>query len=316
MKTISQKSSGAAALIAAIMIGVGLLSIVLSVMFVSLNMRENLLSFTDSMQSFYTAESGIGEALIQLRRQHNNYNFRDLTVGGLTASSQFIDMPGECEPIPECQFAPDSGWWAEYFNYSVNHPDMEVDPPPGSTPNPLDHDWYRDIYKTHEEIDANLEFPLSMWFPYDGTIYADYEGYAHDYHFGVHWRAKVTAAVDSDYSYHLGSNDDSWVLVDDSVVVNHSGTHEATLTSGTIFLSAGDNVVDIYFAERHTDESGFSFYFDEPSLIITPWPEGCGEENECNSNIETLSGTDRATRKARYTCDQNIANCFWKELVP
>ncbi|MFA6466691.1 MAG: PA14 domain-containing protein [Patescibacteria group bacterium] len=312
-----KSQQGAAALIASMVVSAGMLSIVLSVYLISMNMRESLNAFMDSTQGFYAAESGVGEALMQLRKEHNNYVFRDISAGGTTATSQFFDIPGECAPIPQCQFVPGTGWWSEYFNYSVTHPDMQVDPYPGPTPNPLEHDWYWDDYKTHEQIDANLEFATSMWFPYDGTIYENKEGYLHDYHFGMHWRAKVTAPSDGNYAYQLASDDDSWIMKNGLVVVNNSGTHAAFTKTGNIFLSSGsNNIVELYFAERHTVESGFSFKFTSPGLIITPWPEGCGDDIECNSHIESTAINEQAARKARYTCNQNIGNCTWSELIP
>lgn len=316
MDNFIKSQTGAAALIAAIIVSAVMFSIVLSVMFLSISVRDSLNSFADSIKSFYAAESGVGESLMQLRKEPENYIFDDFLVGDINVSSAFVEITGACEPPPECQFVPDSGWWGEYFNHSVDHPDMDVWPYPGPTPTPTEHDWYDDIYKTHEQIDANLEFAVSMWFPYDGTIYEDKEGFPHDYHFAIHWRAKVTAPASGDYDYSLASDDDSWVLKEGIVIVNNSGTHAATEKIGDIYLSAGDNIIDVYFAERHDVESGFSFSFADSNLIITPWPEGCGDDVECNSNIQATASTTRATRKANYTCNQNIANCVWSELIP
>lgn len=316
MFRFSKSQSGAAALVSAIVVAAAMLAIVLSVMFMSIKMNKSLNSFVDSMQSFYAAETGVGESLMQLRKTPSNLIFDDMMIGGIGVASEFIDQVGTCEAPPECQFVPGSGWWGEYFNYSVNHPDMQVDPYPGPTPTPTEHDWYDDTYKTHEQIDADLEFATSMWFPYEGTEWEDREGYAHDYFFGQHWRAKVTAPAAGDYGYELASDDDSWVLHSGLVVVNNSGTHAAFTKTGDIFLSEGDNIIELYFAERHTVESGFSFLFTDPNLIITPWPEGCGDDLQCNSNIQATASTTEATRKARYTCNQEIANCVWNELIP
>ncbi|PIR06880.1 MAG: hypothetical protein COV55_02125 [Candidatus Komeilibacteria bacterium CG11_big_fil_rev_8_21_14_0_20_36_20] len=317
MKTTLKTQKGAAAIIGAIVVAAGVLSISLSVTIIALNNKASLESFADSVQSFYSAEAGAGEALMQLRKEPANLTFNDIVVGGLTVSTEFIEEEGgSCDQPEQCDYPSDSGWWSEYFNYSVNHPDMEVNPYPGPTPTPTEHDWYDDNYKTHEQIDANLEFLTSMWFPYDGTEWEDMEGFNHDYHFGMHWRAIVTAPADDNYSYALASDDDSWVLVGGIVIVNNSGTHPAFTKTGDIFLTAGDNIVEIYFTERHTIESGMSFSFDDPSLIITPYPEGCGEDLECNSNIEATASTTKATRKVRYTCNNQIANCLWSELTP
>ncbi len=322
-KYFTKNQSGAAAIIAAIIITAGMLSIVLSILVVSINMRESMASFTDSLQSFYTAESAVGESLIQLKNDHNNFIFSDVAVGGITASSQFIHQTGECQPLPDCQFSAGSGWWGEYFNYlgvgASKHPDMEVNPCPAwTTPTPTQHDWYDDTYRTHEQIDTNLMFmpSLDAWFPYDGSVWENKEGLAHDYFFGGHWRAKVTAPASGNYTYLLASDDDSWLLVGGVVIVNNSGCHDAFTKTGSIYLEGGDNVVELYFAERHTTDSGFNFRFDNSSLIITPWPEGCGDDVQCNSNIESTAIASKATRKVRYTCNQMIQNCTWQELVP
>ncbi len=309
--------SGSAALIATIVVSAVVLSVVLSVLAITMNSRASLQSFASSLQSFYAAEAGVGEALMQLRREPNNFDFPGILVGNVPTNSQFVEIPGACDPPTECQFVPGSGWWGEYFNYPKSHPDMEVNPYPGPTPTPTEHNWYDNTYKTHEQIDANLLLPVSMWFPYDGTQWENKEGYAHDYFFGGHWRARVTAPSAGNYSYGLASDDDSWVLLNGIVVVNNSGTHAAFTKTGDIYLAAGgDNIVEVYFAERHTVESGFRFYFNDQNLIITPWPEGCGEDTECNSNIEATASTTNATRKVRYTCNQEIDNCVWSELIP
>ncbi|MDP2812207.1 MAG: hypothetical protein Q8O32_00750 [bacterium] len=313
---IKKSQQGAAALVSAMIISFALFSLVLSILAVSLNMKESTSSFGESIRNFYAAEAGVGETLYQLKKEHNNFSFDNFMVGNVEVLGQFVDLPGLCLPIPECQFLPGSGWWGEYFNYSVTHPDMDVDPYPGPTPTPTEHDWYDDTYKIYEQIDANLNFPSSGWFPYDGTVWEYKEGFPHDYHFGMHWRAKVTAPSSGDYAYTLASDDDSWVLRSGIVVVNNSGTHAAFVKTGTIFLSVGDNIIEVYFAERHDVESGFNFRFNDTNLIITPWPEGCGDDLECNSNIEANASSTRAWRKARYTCNQDVANCAWSELIP
>lgn len=314
MKNKSQL--GAVALMSTLVIATAVLAIITSLMLLSINNKSILASFVDSVQGFYTAESAVSESLWNLRKQPSEFIFDDITVGGILAGTEFIEESGICEPIPECQFLPDSGWWGEYFNYSVDHPDMQVDPYPGPTPDPRDHDWYDDIYKTHTEINADLMFGGSSWFPYDGTEWEDKEGYAHDYHFGMHWRALVTAPATDNYSYAIASDDDSWVLHNNVVVVNNSGVHANFIKTGEISLAEGNNIVEVYFAERHTTGSAMDFNFDDESLIITPFPEGCGDDLDCNSNIQSTASTTRATRKVRYTCNQNIANCVWAELIP
>ena len=316
-KKILYSQTGAAALIASMIVAAGLLSIVLSTTIIALNNKNSLESFTQAINNFYNAEIGMQESLMQVKNEPNNLTFDNLTIGSSKIASQFVELEGGvCGPPPECQFVPDSGWWGEYFNWSVNHDDMQIDPYPGPTPTPTEHDWFDDVYKTHEQIDSSLIFHLTQWFPYDGTQWEDKEGFNHDYFFGMHWRAQVTAPVDGNYGYNLASDDDSWVSADGVVVVNNSGTHASFTKTGTIFLSAGSNIVDIYFAERHTTDSGFRFSFDNPVLVITPSPEACNQDIECNSNIETNASSTKSSRKIHYTCNNDMSNCFWGELIP
>lgn len=318
MKDIYNSQKGAAALISSIVVSTVILSIVLSLTVVSIDNKTSINSFANSLQGFYAAESGAREALFQLKNEPNNLVFDDIVIGDIIVSREFVDDSELCNISLDCQYVPNSGWWGEYFNYSSSHPDIEIDPVPGPTPTPTQHDWYNDIYKTHEQVDSNLEFSMSDWYPYDGTIYEDKEGYDHDYFFGAHWRAIVDAPSSGDYSYSLASNDDSWILLDGIVVVNNSGVHTSTIQTGNISLIAGENIMDIYFADRHTTStgSGFNFSFDNNSLDFTPWPEGCGEIILCNSNIQATASTSDSTRKARYTCSDQIENCAWNELIP
>ncbi len=309
---------GAAALIASIVISTVILSIVLSLTVVSIDSKTSISSFADSLQSFYSAESGAREALFQLKNEPTNLIFDDILIGGILVSREFVNDSEVCNLSLDCQYVPGSGWWGEYFNYSTSHPDIEINPVPGVTPTPIEHDWYDEAHRTHEQIDGNLEFSITDWYPYDGTIYEDKEGYIHDYFFGAHWRSKVNANSSGDYSYSIASNDDSWVLLNGVVVVNNSGVHESIIQTGDISLLAGDNIIDIYFADRHSTStgSGLSFDFDDNRLSFTPWPEGCGETLLCNSNIQATASTSEATRKARYTCNDEIEDCAWNELIP
>ncbi|MBP9802141.1 hypothetical protein KBC40_00975 [Patescibacteria group bacterium] len=317
IKKIITNKAGAAALIASIIVSAGLLSIILSTTIIALNNKNSLAAFTETIDSFYSAEFGIQEALLQVKRDPNNLTFPNLSAGDTQIASQFVEtQSASCSPPLECQFIPGSGWWGEYFNYSVNHPDMELPNLPSATETPTEHDWYNDTYKTHEQIDQNIIFPLNGWFPYDGTQWENKEGFAHDYFFGAHWRAQVFAPAQGNYAFSLASDDDSWALVNGVVAVNNSGAHASFTYAGNIFLNAGLNVVELYFAERHTVESGFSFSFSNPNLVITPFPEGCNQDLECNSNIETSASSTKSSRKLRYTCNNDLENCTWKELIP
>lgn len=83
---------GAAALIASIVVAIGILSIVLSTTIIALNNKSNLESFSDSIKSFYAAEAGVGETLMQLRKDPNNLIFDNVIINGITINRQFIEI--------------------------------------------------------------------------------------------------------------------------------------------------------------------------------------------------------------------------------
>ena len=89
-----KSQTGAATLIAAIIIASGVLSVVLSATIIALNDRVSLTSFGDSVQSFYAAEAGVGESLMQLRKDPNNLIFDDFIVADLNVSSEFVEGSG------------------------------------------------------------------------------------------------------------------------------------------------------------------------------------------------------------------------------
>lgn len=315
MRRGNKSRQGAALLITTLVVTAIMLVLVVSMILTALENNAATKSFSSSIQTFYTSESSIEEALTQLRHDPNSASFPTLTIGDSVATTLLTASQSTCLSDPQCQYEPGTGWWGEYFNYSRNDPDMEDTAIWGGTPSPTQHYWYTDPYKKFERIDVTLLFG-DDWYPFDGTQWEDKEGFPHDYHFGAHWRAKVTAPSSAQYAYELSSDDDSWVLTNGIVTVNNSGVHGSFTKTGAIYLSQGDNVVEVYFAERHSTESGMTFLFSDPNLIITPWPEGCDNQAECSAILESNATSSLATRKTQYSCDQLLASCQWRELAP
>jgi len=101
MKIIKKEQKGAAAIIASIVVATGILSIVLSTTIIALNDRAGLNSFANSMKNFYAAEAGVGEALMQLRKEPSNLIFNNLTINGVSVDNEFIES-GACEYGENC----------------------------------------------------------------------------------------------------------------------------------------------------------------------------------------------------------------------
>lgn len=170
-----------------------------------------------------------------------------------------------------------TGYTGLYFNLPGDHPEVEGNVTgvvPGDSP--FNHDWYDDVYFSFERNDLNLTFG-SSWFPVDEGLEGD------PYYFAVYWQANISVPTDGEYSFLMGSDDDSWLYIDDIMVIDLGGVHALEEEIGTVNLTAGEHSLDIYFAERHVVESGFYFEFLNESIEIVStviWDDITAEMNE------------------------------------
>jgi fibro-slime domain-containing protein len=185
-----------------------------------------------------------------------------------------------------------AGLLGTYYNLSNQHPDMERwitgldqgyventlvgDMPTLSAYGAsriLQWDWWADPYKVGQRVDSDADLQSNFansWFP--AIVNTGLPGDPQD--FAVKWTGQFYVAAEQDYTYSMGSDDDSWLFIDKSLVLDLGGVHGITYNSYNMHLTQGWHDIDIFFAERHVVQSGFQLNFfsdlEPPSTVPEP----------------------------------------------
>ncbi|HET56904.1 MAG TPA: fibro-slime domain-containing protein [Deltaproteobacteria bacterium] len=181
-----------------------------------------------------------------------------------------------------------AGLMGYYYNLDTSHPDVETDITglktgmvesslTGPTPTLTAYgatlvnqfDWWDNSYSAFSRVDSDEDLKnnfASSWFPVNEGLPGD------PLHFAVHWTGQFYVAADQNYNYTMGSDDDSWLFIDDQLVLDLGGIHAVTYTNYSLFLTEGWHDIDIFFAERHTSQSGFQLNFFSDLVPQAPEP--------------------------------------------
>lgn len=177
------------------------------------------------------------------------------------------DPPAD-SPSPVTETDPCTpGFLGDYYNLPADHPDVEgmtVGLVPGDDPRL--HDWYDETWFAFQQVDTDLAIG-SPWWPVD-------EGEPGDpMYYSVHWHAWIEVPEDAVHVFELGSDDDSWALVDNTIVADLGGIHGVEADSFFVALTAGSHSLDLYMAERHSANGGFWFRWVTPGIETLACPD-------------------------------------------
>jgi len=191
---------------------------------------------------------------------------------------QICDKNETCETCSQdCGECPATNYCAMYFNHVPDGVEFEG-PITGLIPgdNPFNHPNWWDIAKlAFEQNDSSLTFG-------DNFLPVDEGKDGDPFHFSAHWRALLNVSADGSYGYTLGSDDDAWLYIDGNMVEDLGGVHAPVTRNNSIFLTQGQHVFNLYFAERHTVQSYLYFEWTTPGIeVIAECEPYCGDET-CN----------------------------------
>ncbi|MDX9893708.1 MAG: PA14 domain-containing protein [Patescibacteria group bacterium] len=168
----------------------------------------------------------------------------------------------------------DFGYWANYYNLTSDHPDVDVWK--NDVKLAYENDWYDSKYFAFSRVDKDI-IHENNFFPVDEGKPGDPNGFA------VYWRGILDIPENGNYTYQLASDDDSWLFIDGQLILDLHGIHRYLKKEYTVTLNKGYHTVEIYYADRQKTNALISF-IPESRIKVHPLPDGCSIQDVLDYN--------------------------------
>lgn len=143
------------------------------------------------------------------------------------------------------------GWRGLYYNltsFDAWVAPRPVDEPAPTSPDGFDY-WESSVFEKYE---PTLDFGQNWW-PVDEELEDDPQ------YFAAYWHAWLRAWSDTDIEISFASQDDGWVYLNGEPLIENPGIHEFERRTYTTRVDGGQYPIEVWFAHRGSDNSGFSF---------------------------------------------------------
>jgi len=136
------------------------------------------------------------------------------------------------------------------------------------------------------------------WTPHSGTLFQKKS------QFGARWQGIIRIVQAGVYTFHLTSDDGSWLWVNEVFTVNHGGGHPMTTKSGSAQSSVGNHFIRVHYFQGGGG-GGIYVYYTGPAIqgsVLLPaftMSAGCVQ---CDKN--TLVGCIKCVT-------EKVNSCFW-----
>ena len=89
--------------------------------------------------------------------------------------------------------------------------------------------------------------------------------------FVADWAGTINLAADTNVTFNVASDDDSFLYIDGNLVIDNAGIHSLTVApSTTIDLGPGSHTVNLFYADRDPVSAELSFSSSVPISASTP----------------------------------------------